>query len=209
MWGTMVVKRLVPKRTRRRRPKRLGTKAEQLLAVRPALNALAWRMRSDMKNLRRWEQEDLVQEILLKAVSKLDRFDGRSSLKTWVIVVAKRHLIQMARAAAIRPRPLDDGVLDPAQHEHCPIRQEELRETTGELLEWLDWNPDEVDHGWEVLNLLLWNHGDYSYVALSMSLHTGESWTVSRVHSVVRKIKETEMGLELLETLRLTNGAKE
>ena len=170
---------------------------EDLLELRGTLNALAYRMHKDMAGLAPWEPDDLVQEVFLKAITKLDRFQGRSSLKTWVVSVAKRHLLTMARAAAIRPRPAGDAVLEVRQRVLDRDRQGELRDSTGDLLEWLASNPDEVARGWEVLNLLLWNHGNYPYVAFAMSFHTGEGWSEQRVRAVVRKIKETPQGRAL------------
>ena len=174
---------------------------EDLLALRPALAALAFRMSQDVEALSSWEPEDLVQEALLRALTKLDKFHGRSSLKTWVITVAKRHLLTMARAAAIRPRPGGDAVLQVGAVDQDDDRREDLKESTGDLLGWLDSNPDEVKLGWEVLNLLLWNHGNYSYVALALSIHTGTGWSEQRVRAVVRRIKETPHGRALCAAL--------
>lgn len=160
-------------------------------------------MHQDVSALSSWEPEDLVQEVLLKAITKLDRFHGHSSLKTWVVSVAKRHLLTMARAAAIRPRPAGDDVASRsvASLEVDHERKDELRASTGQLLAWLDENPDEIGHGWEVLNLLLWNHGNYPYVAFAMSFHTGQGWSEQRVRAVVRKIKETPRGRALCSAL--------
>ena len=45
-----------------------------------------------------WDQaEDLAQEALLKAWSKRDRFDGRSSPRTWLLAIARNHWLDQLR----------------------------------------------------------------------------------------------------------------
>jgi len=159
-------------------------------------------MHRDVASLSSWDPDDLVQEVLLRAITKLDMFEGRSSLKTWVVTLAKRHLITMARTAALKPRVSIESVSEPScDFDLDEERRADLRSATGDLLGWLRETPDEVEHGWEVLNLLLWNHGQYSYVALAMAIHTGESWTEKRVRSVIRSIKETPRGRALCAAL--------
>jgi len=82
----------------------------------------------------------------------------------------------------------------------------ELRGTTKELLGWLRSNPSEVDRGWEVLNLLLWSHGNYNYVSIALMIHTGKPWSVRDVKKTVEKIKGTRRGLALCQALGIDQG---
>src|SRR5271170_3161893 len=44
--------------------------------------------------------EDATQEILLKAVTRLSSFAGRSSFRTWLYRIAINHLLNMKRSRA-------------------------------------------------------------------------------------------------------------
>ena len=46
------------------------------------------------------DAEDAMQEILLKAVTRLSSFEGRSSFRTWLYRIAVNHLLNMKRAQA-------------------------------------------------------------------------------------------------------------
>jgi len=88
-------------------------------------------------------------------------------------------------------------------------RREHLRGSTTGLLGWLRKNPDQVEQGWEILNLLLWTHGDHDRVALNMTLHTGRPWTPQKVRAVIRRIKRTPRGLALCDALGLITDVEE
>jgi len=47
--------------------------------------------------------EDLAQETLLTALDRIDRFDGRSSLRTWLLGIAKNKVRESLRARRARP----------------------------------------------------------------------------------------------------------
>lgn len=176
------------------------------------MRKLAYRLHQDVPDLRDWDQDDLVQEALLKAMIRLDDFRGESSLKTWVISLARNHLITMARHLSHRPRAVGDAVYTrPVVAE--PHRQVDLREQTKGLLGWLRQSPDGVKHGWEVLNLLLKNHGNFHATATAMSVYSGSPWTVERTRNVVRQIKATAKGQALCEAVGIVtegeNNTKE
>lgn len=66
------------------------------------------------------EAEDLTQETFLRALPALDRFEGRSSLRTYLLVIARRVAVDHVRHRAARPRTAstDDWVaaVDLADH---------------------------------------------------------------------------------------------
>lgn len=182
---------------------------EDLLATRPTVKALAVRLHQNLATLRAWEPDDLVQEVFLKALMRLERFEGRSSLKTWVVSVARNHLLSMARSAARRPRPGGDLTANVPARDAEPSRRLLLRGSTEDLLDFLRENPAQVEHGWEVLNLMLWMHADLARVAFSLTVHTGQPWTEERVRNVIRKVRKTPRGRALCSTLGFTNDGEE
>jgi RNA polymerase sigma-70 factor, ECF subfamily len=56
-----------------------------------------------------FEAEDAVQETLVKAWRNLDRFEGRSKLRTWLYSIATNVCLDMAGARERRARPMDLG----------------------------------------------------------------------------------------------------
>lgn len=54
--------------------------------------------------------EDLAQETLLTALDRIHRFDGRSSLRTWLLGIAKNKVRESFRAR--RARPLSEILID-------------------------------------------------------------------------------------------------
>ncbi len=50
------------------------------------------------------EADDLTQETYLQALRTLPGFEGRSSIRTWLLVIARRTVIDHLRSAAARPR---------------------------------------------------------------------------------------------------------
>jgi len=55
------------------------------------------------------EAEDAVQETLLRAWKAIDRFEGRSSVRSWLYRIANNVCIDMLRAPQRRARPMDLG----------------------------------------------------------------------------------------------------
>src|ERR1700730_19017415 len=55
------------------------------------------------------EAEDAVQETMVRAWASIDRFEGRSSLRTWLYSIANNICIDMLRSPQRRGRPMEMG----------------------------------------------------------------------------------------------------
>ncbi|MET9657225.1 sigma-70 family RNA polymerase sigma factor [Streptomyces sp. NPDC006510] len=65
--------------------------------------------------------DDLTQEVFLRALAALPRFEGRSSARTWLLSIARRTVVDSLRYAAARPR-LSDRDDWQAEAEHTQPR---------------------------------------------------------------------------------------
>jgi RNA polymerase sigma-70 factor (ECF subfamily) len=102
-----------------------------------------WRLAGD-----RAATEDLVQDTLVVALEKLERFDGRSSLHAWLVGIARNKLRERRRAErGRRAVPIDEllesadpeieRVLAEVEREPLPdgvLEEEETRELVGAAL---------------------------------------------------------------------------
>jgi RNA polymerase sigma-70 factor (ECF subfamily) len=64
------------------------------------------------------EAEDAVQETFVKAWQAADRFEGRSSVRTWLFRIAGNVCIDMGRSPQRRARPVDLGPARPPDAAH-------------------------------------------------------------------------------------------
>ena len=65
------------------------------------------------------DADDLTQETYLRAITALPRFEGRSSIRTWLLVIARRVVVDHHRHRAARPRLADVADWDgPAERAH-------------------------------------------------------------------------------------------
>ncbi|MCQ6554918.1 sigma-70 family RNA polymerase sigma factor [Streptomyces sp. C10-9-1] len=51
--------------------------------------------------------DDLTQDVFVRALASLPRFEGRSSARTWLLTIARRTVVDSIRRAAARPRLSD------------------------------------------------------------------------------------------------------
>jgi RNA polymerase sigma-70 factor (ECF subfamily) len=95
-----------------------------------------------------FEAEDAVQDTLLRAWRNLDRFEGRSALRSWLYKIATNVCLDMLSGRERRARPMDLG---PSRSPHGPI---------GEILPEVTWI-EPVPDG------LVVSEGDPAEVAMS------------------------------------------
>lgn len=99
----------------------------QLEAHRAALTGHCYRMLGSAA-----DAEDAVQETIVRAWRSLDRFEGRSSLRTWLYRIATNVCLDALSEGSRRARPIEEGPAGEIDH---PL---EVRERT----HWLEPIPD-------------------------------------------------------------------
>ncbi|WP_345528650.1 sigma-70 family RNA polymerase sigma factor [Streptomyces showdoensis] len=97
--------------------------------------------------------DDLTQEVFLRALAALPRFQGRSSARTWLLSIARRTVVDSLRHAAARPRLCDHDDWQTAA-EHAQPRDLPGFEDGIALTELLDTIPDERRDAFVLTQLL-------------------------------------------------------
>src|SRR6266536_1726173 len=92
---------------------------QQLEQHRTELTAYCYRMLGSP-----FEAEDAVQETMVRAWKGLDRFEGRSQLRSWVYRIATNVCLDMAKSRERRARPMDLGPAREPVFENVAMRPE-------------------------------------------------------------------------------------
>jgi len=108
-----------------------GASFEELEAHRSELTAYCYRMLGSP-----FDAEDAVQEALVRAWRGLDRFEGRSALRSWLYRIATNVCFDMLEASGRRARPMDLGPAQEPVLENLHTRPEAV---------WIEPIPDPVD----------------------------------------------------------------
>jgi RNA polymerase sigma-70 factor, ECF subfamily len=86
-----------------------------------------------------FDAEDAVQDTLVRAWRSIDRFEGRSALRSWLYRIATNVCLDMLAAGQRRARPMDLG----------PAREPVLENLATPEVPWLEPLPDPAEHAVE------------------------------------------------------------
>lgn len=132
---------MTPSSTATVRPHQAGALDELLVTHRRPLTGFCYRMLGSAS-----EAEDAVQETLIRAWRGIDRFEGRSSLTSWLYRIANNVCIDMRRSPQRRALPMELGpstrtsqaVLGPPRSEETfvqPIADDRVLDPNGDPAE--------------------------------------------------------------------------
>jgi RNA polymerase sigma-70 factor (ECF subfamily) len=143
------------------------------------------------------DARDAVQDAFLKAFSRLDRFDGRSSFYTWLYRIAANTSMDHNKKVRRRPPALrldssrdedDRGAVDPPAPGPSPVQGASGREIRGRIDEALDALPDAYR---EVL--VLREIEGLSYDDISRALRVSRGTVESRIFRARERLR-TRLG---------------
>lgn len=126
--------------------------------------------------------EDLLQETFLRAMTGILRFEGRSSVKTWLFVIARRSYVDGLRRQKINIQSLDEMPEPAAAFDlEMEILDRELRGTVGSALDTLDERARKV--------VVMRSQGfTFAEAAADLGISQGSARVVH--HRAMKKLKE-------------------
>lgn len=141
------------------------------------------------------DAEDLVQEVMLKALRNFHRFEDGTNCKAWLCTILKNTFINNYRKVVRRPTNVGfvEGISPARRHHLLPIEPGEVSSETPWFSEMID---DDVKHALDVLPsdfrkvLLLASVEGLSYREIAQSLNLPLGTVMSRLHrgrSMLRK----------------------
>jgi len=157
---------------------------------------VGWRILGD-----REDALEVVQETFVKVFANLDRFEGRSSLKTWIARIAANAALDLGRARSARPdigagAPREE--LTPARAESPlgAVQRRELEEALRLCLGTLRPSLAAV--------IGLFTDGGLTYAEIAEALNVAQGTVMSRLFYARRKLRECleAKGFKLSESPR-------
>ena len=135
------------------------------------------------------EAEDATQEALIRAYTKLDRYDINRSFKTWLLSIASNHSIDRLRKRRTIEISIDDeptaAVLALSSDEPQPEQAALHSERSQEMQELLD----ELAPDYRLAVVLRYWY-DYSYAEIAKTMNTTESAIKSRLFRARQMLAE-------------------
>jgi len=163
---------------------------ELVRRYRPRIVALALHLTGS-----RAEAEDIAQETFIRALEKLDSFEGRSQFFTWVYRIAVHRALNAKRSAGVRrAMPIEDPRVDAAidvDADGDPRKAVELQETYGQLLAAFDGLSDVLRTTLVLVTLQGMSHAEAAVV-----LGSTEGTIAWRVHEARKQMQQTLRRLE-------------
>jgi len=143
---------------------------------------VAWRV---LQN--REDAMDVVQETFVKVFRGLDRFEGRSSLKTWIARIAANTALDVGRFKSVRP---DIGAGAPREEftpasSQSPVAEAQTRELAEALKECLGALPEQL-----AAVMALFSDAGLPYAQIAESLDIAQGTVMSRLYYAREKLRD-------------------
>ncbi len=126
--------------------------------------------------------EEIAQETFFKAFKKIDTFDGRSSMKTWLFTIAKNDFLNNVR---FRKRFADSSTIPETASSEDLLASVTAKETTRQIYRVLHL----LQEPYKEVFLLRYS-GDLSFADIGDLFGKSESWARVTYHRARQKIKE-------------------
>lgn len=149
---------------------------------REALDALVTRLYPDVYRFlrhltrHRQEAEDLAQQTFLRALSRLESYEGRASLRSWILAVAYREFLRWRRRRLWLPLVADRPALDDPFGELAEA--EALLTAIGRLPEGLR------------VTFLLFHVEEVPVAEIALALDVPEGTVKSRLHAARTRLRQ-------------------